>query len=281
MSDLSFMPNRKEKFLALIIALLIQGVILVCIFWVPSEASQGRAKAAGTGGIEISLGPAGRAAGGPKQQDGVERGVEQTDPKPKSLTKPEPQPEIRPDPEPKAAPKSEPKSEITTEAAPKPDSVTKLEAEPVARQDIQTKTQTVLDPELTSDSAPQVSLAGASGKSGSRNAEQTGSGDNTAGGGLPGETKDYSATLLAWLEKHREYPRRARMRRQEGTVLLYFVIDREGRVLDQRIETSSGFSILDQEVLRMLERAQPLPRMPEKLHRETLELMVPVQFYLR
>jgi len=105
--------------------------------------------------------------------------------------------------------------------------------------------------------------------------------NNSAGGGLPGDTRDYAATLLAWLEKHREYPRRARMRRQEGTVLLFFVIDRQGKVLEHRIEKSSGFSILDEEVLEMLERAQPLPGMPGHLDQDRLELVVPVQFYLR
>ncbi|MEX1033150.1 MAG: energy transducer TonB [Cellvibrionaceae bacterium] len=128
---------------------------------------------------------------------------------------------------------------------------------------------------------PQANLAGAAGKSGSKSETNTGSGDNTAGGGLPGDTQDYAATLLAWLEQHKEYPRQARLRRQQGTVMLYFVIDRQGRVLQHRIEQSAGYPALDEEVKKMIERAQPLPAMPAAMQQETLELVVPVQFFLR
>ncbi|MDX5334250.1 MAG: hypothetical protein LPK58_09395, partial [Gammaproteobacteria bacterium] len=42
----------------------------------------------------------------------------------------------------------------------------------------------------------------------------------SAGGGMPGAEADYLATLRAWLERHRQYPRQARLRRLEGTALL-------------------------------------------------------------
>jgi len=87
--------------------------------------------------------------------------------------------------------------------------------------------------------------------------------------------------LLAWLEHYKEYPRRARLRRQQGTALLYFIIDRTGRVLNYRLHQSSGHRILDNEVLSMIQRAQPLPPIPDKIDREQLELIVPVQFFLR
>lgn len=92
---------------------------------------------------------------------------------------------------------------------------------------------------------------------------------------------DQPVSLQPWLERHKEYPRHARLRRQEGRVLLYFRIDRAGRVLDYRIEQSSGYSLLDGEVRRMIERAQPLPAMPASMDQSSLELVVPVQFFLR
>jgi protein TonB len=67
----------------------------------------------------------------------------------------------------------------------------------------------------------------------------------------------------------------------EGTTLLYFVMDREGKVLDFRIQKSSGFDLLDHEVEAMIQRAQPLPQMPDSMSQERLELVVPVQFLLR
>jgi protein TonB len=105
--------------------------------------------------------------------------------------------------------------------------------------------------------------------------------DAVAGGGSPGPTPDYLGVLRAWLERHKEYPRPARTRREEGTVLLRFVMERSGRVLSYRIERSSGHPALDRAVEEMLARAQPLPAMPPEIRQARLELVVPVQFALR
>lgn len=125
------------------------------------------------------------------------------------------------------------------------------------------------------------SVAGSAGKAGTETNRQAGSGDASSGGGLPGAEADYMALLQAWLEKHKEYPRRAQLRRQEGTALLYFVMDREGRVITHRLQESSGHRLLDREVEEMIRRAQPLPKMPDDMERAQLELVVPVQFFLR
>lgn len=103
----------------------------------------------------------------------------------------------------------------------------------------------------------------------------------SAGGGAPGAEADYLATLRAWLERHRQYPRQARLRRLEGTALLYFVIDRSGEILEFRIEESAGSPILDQEVKQMLRRARPLPPFPPELEEARLHLRIPVEFRLR
>lgn len=86
--------------------------------------------------------------------------------------------------------------------------------------------------------------------------------------------------LQTWLERHKEYPRRARRRHQQGIVLLYFVMNRQGVVLHHEIRQSSGHRLLDREVSQMIKRAQPLPPMPESLTGSQLELVVPVQFAL-
>lgn len=99
--------------------------------------------------------------------------------------------------------------------------------------------------------------------------------------GRPGADADYFAVILAWLEKHKEYPRQSQLRRQQGTAVLHFELDREGRVLSYRIRTSSGFPELDREVEAMLKRAEPLPPMPAEMTQARLELQVPVQFRLR
>ena len=108
----------------------------------------------------------------------------------------------------------------------------------------------------------------------------SGSGDGTSGGGASGFALSYIATLQNWLEKHKTYPFRAKSKRQQGVVLLYFVIDRAGRVLDHRIEESSKYRLLDEEAIEILERAQPFPPFSEDVKDERLEVIVPIQFSL-
>lgn len=137
-------------------------------------------------------------------------------------------------------------------------------------------------PQATQTAGLPPAAAGSLGSADSADGAAAGAGAGSAtGGGDPGEVADYLARLQAWLERHKEYPRHARQRRQEGTVMLYFVMDREGRVLDYRVTESSGYDLLDRAVEEMIQRAQPLPGMPAVMTQARLELRVPVQFYLR
>jgi len=129
---------------------------------------------------------------------------------------------------------------------------------------------------LSSDRAS--ASPGSDGKAGSGARTASGTTESRSGGGNPGAMVDYAARLNAWLERHKEYPRRASLRRQEGEATLYFVIDRAGRVLDFRVEKSTGYKILDEEVMNMIKRASPLPAPPESVAGDTLEYRVPVGF---
>jgi len=66
-----------------------------------------------------------------------------------------------------------------------------------------------------------------------------------------------------------------------GVVYVRFTMSRDGRVLAARIERATGVVSLDQEGLDLLQRAQPLPPLPSDQPGESLELLVPVQFYLK
>lgn len=93
--------------------------------------------------------------------------------------------------------------------------------------------------------------------------------------------ENYFGKLLAHLSRHKRYPRAALSMRHQGVVMLRFTLDRGGAVTAMRIERSSGFESLDNEVLQLMERAQPLPGMPEEIPGERLEVVVPIQFFLR
>lgn len=88
----------------------------------------------------------------------------------------------------------------------------------------------------------------------------------------------WQSRLLAWLNRHKRYPRGARSRREEGVVNVSFAIDAAGVVVSARISRSSGNPELDQAALDMLRRASPVPAPPPGVARK---IAVPVQFNLR
>ena len=87
--------------------------------------------------------------------------------------------------------------------------------------------------------------------------------------------------LVAHLDKHKRYPADAQRARQEGIPYVFFTMSRDGRVVASRIVRSSGVASLDQEGLELLQRAQPLPPLPSDQPGETLDLVVPIQFFLK
>jgi protein TonB len=146
---------------------------------------------------------------------------------------------------------------------------------------VESATQTAAAAPQDGSPAADDELVGNRGKAGSGARAATGAAEGHSGGGAPGAFVDYKAQLLAWLEKHKEYPRRARLRRQEGTALLEFVMDRTGRVLEYRIVESSGYKLLDEEVVAMIERASPLPTPPAAMAGESFNYTVPIWFNQR
>jgi protein TonB len=92
---------------------------------------------------------------------------------------------------------------------------------------------------------------------------------------------NWQAQLMAWLSRHKRYPRPAQEQHQEGTAYLRFSLDRGGRVLAARLERSSGFPLLDEEVLALVQRAQPLPPPPAEVAGDRFELVVPVAFSIQ
>lgn len=99
---------------------------------------------------------------------------------------------------------------------------------------------------------------------------------------LASEGRDtWEGRVLAQLNKSRRYPRSAMSQRNQGVPWIRFVMNREGNVLTAVLERSSGYPVLDREALSLPKRAQPLPKPPEEVKGDTIELVVPVEFFLR
>jgi periplasmic protein TonB len=91
----------------------------------------------------------------------------------------------------------------------------------------------------------------------------------------------WQARVLARLGKYRRYPPGAQRRHEQGVPYIRFVMDREGKVISSRLERASGFPELDGEAIALPQRARPLPKPPEDVTGDTIELVVPVEFFIR
>ncbi|TWT03888.1 energy transducer TonB [Reyranella sp. CPCC 100927] len=88
---------------------------------------------------------------------------------------------------------------------------------------------------------------------------------------------DFRRRLFSHLEPFRHYPEAAKPERLNGTVLLAFVMRRDGTVLDIRVSRSSGHAVLDNEAIETVRRARPFPPVPAGLP-DRVTIMVPVAF---
>ncbi len=91
---------------------------------------------------------------------------------------------------------------------------------------------------------------------------------------------DYPGQLLARLRQYKDYPPALRKKRQQGTVVLTFSLDRSGTVITSQVQKSSGYPLLDQGALDLLAKASPLPAMPDSTAPERLHFVLPVKFSL-
>ncbi|MEK9713748.1 MAG: energy transducer TonB [Thalassolituus sp.] len=110
----------------------------------------------------------------------------------------------------------------------------------------------------------------------------TGNADQQTSGGAAGNQRTYIQDLYQWLARHRTYPPIAKKSKQEGTVLLAFTVNRHGDISESSIKKSSGYPLLDEAAIRMLEKASPLPPVPDDFYpsRNHLPLVMPIEFSL-
>jgi protein TonB len=108
----------------------------------------------------------------------------------------------------------------------------------------------------------------------------TGTSADPSTGGKQGNSKDYFAELMAWLNQHKRYPREAKKEKQQGIVELQFTLLKDGTIIARSIKKGSEFALLDEAALNMLDNAAPLPPLPESMNREQITLVIPIEFSL-
>ncbi|MDI6854055.1 MAG: energy transducer TonB [Deltaproteobacteria bacterium] len=199
-----------------------------------------------------------------------------------------------------APPKPAPKEKIRPKPKPRPKSP-EMQAKPREIQPPPPPALAMPGPPLTADErsgslpsgrvqAESGNTAGAAGKgrsigagAGSGGGAGTGKGIGRGSGhGADGSLLgNYLREIRKLLERHKNYPRQARLLRQEGVAVLQFTISSAGQVQGVRLSRSSGHELLDQAAQETLRRVGHFPPFPQALGRERLTVEIPLAYRLR
>lgn len=125
----------------------------------------------------------------------------------------------------------------------------------------------------SASSAPTAGAA-AAGLSGSIKAD-TGSAEGSSEQLQQQYTKEHFAYIRRIINDTIRYPRAARIRGQEGTVMVAFTIRKDGTISHPQIVSSSGHALLDEQAVSAVLDAAPFPRPPVAAH-----MRVPVVYRL-
>ena len=101
----------------------------------------------------------------------------------------------------------------------------------------------------------------------------------TASAAQPALSPNWRGALAAWLETHKTYPEQARRRGEQGRGSVRFTVDRSGQVLDVAIVSSTGSSILDDAIERML-RGAHVPPFPANMDETEVTVTVQIRYAL-
>jgi len=92
--------------------------------------------------------------------------------------------------------------------------------------------------------------------------------------------EDYATLLAAHISQFKRYPRIAQRRGWEGDVMIEIRMDSKGSILTISLLEKSQYQVLDDEAIKMIERAKPFPA-PQKSINDTFTVFVPVKFGLK
>lgn len=261
------MIQKRYWLFALFLALSIHAAGFV--FFLDKDTDDG-AKLAGDQGIEIDLGMIGDL--------GETKEIEQE-------VAPEPTPEPEPEPEPVVEPVAVPEPVKQPEPIkPKQQTETKLKKTPEPAPKPEPKQDIKPEPEIVEAPQPKPAVATTATTDNKPKQQKqkltTGKANAITTGGQVAARQSYFSVLAATLAKHKRYPTASRRRGEEGIVKLFFIVDRDGKVLEYRISESSGSRRLDEAVIKMLDKASPLPAFPAEMTQQQLEVNVPIAFQL-
>ncbi len=185
--------------------------------------------------VLVTVGAMTLAGGRPAKPGVSEIAINLSAPPAPKAAAPAPQPKAQPAPQPKPVAKPKPKPEPKPEPTPEP-------------QVAETKPTETPDESVNEEASTQPLTQGAKGMAGDpgKGVHQSGDTENAL--------NKYLAKVRDTIDYNKQYPHRAKMRRQQGTVKVSFVINASGRAEQVEITESSGSRILDRATKELVSR---------------------------
>lgn len=90
--------------------------------------------------------------------------------------------------------------------------------------------------------------------------------------------REYTRQLSAHFKNRRHYPEMAKKLRLTGTVWVILELRRDGTLIQARIQTSSGYPILDQAALTSAQKAVPAPPFPPQTQAQQKSILIPYHY---
>lgn len=90
----------------------------------------------------------------------------------------------------------------------------------------------------------------------------------------------YLAILRGMIDQNKEYPLMARKGGMEGTVLVRFILHRDGTLKNAAVMRSSGRSLLDKAAVQSITRINRFPPVPETIRGSEVTFDLPVAYKL-
>ncbi len=93
--------------------------------------------------------------------------------------------------------------------------------------------------------------------------------------------KAYLQEVAARIHAVKTYPRNARRKGWEGTVVVKLQLAFTGEVQETDVAQTSGYELLDEAALEAVRNAHPFPQFPEGVMTSSLVVNIPIQFTLK
>ena len=144
-----------------------------------------------------------------------------------------------------------------------------------------TEVPTEIQEETTSENAPQSTAAAPQASAGRDEQDQSAAKEQGLTDAERADITDWQKSLVLALNAAKDYPRRAREARAEGTVTVAFTLDQYGAIKARRVSETSGWPVLDKAALGIFDSLEKLPRPPAALGAGPFDLAIPISYRFR